>query len=508
MCLVFAAAGLQARRGNRRQALAVTRAASLLGLAGAALCFVSLALNGPTTSPLAGVAGLGLSFRLDPLSVMVFGLIVFVGFLVLEYSRNYLAGNDRQPEFMGNLALTLAAALLMTTAGNLLQLLVGWVSMSLALHRLLVFFADRRGARIAANKKFLVARLGDACLAAAAVILWQLFGTADIGALLAIARDGLPPGAAPAWLNAAAALIALAAILKSAQFPTHGWIVEVMETPTPVSALLHAGIVNAGGFLVFRFADVIVLSPGSLQLLMIVGGFTALFGSLVMSAQTSIKVSLAYSTVAQMGFMLLQCGFGAFSSAGLHLVAHSLYKAHSFLASGTAVDQVRTARAVSNDDPPGLPLLFVSLVLALSIFVGTGTLFEHEIAGSLGVQTLGASFIMGLFIFLARGASSRSILLRVVPVAAIAAVLYFALQIGSATFFAEQLPPLPAADGVDKLLAALVLASFAAVTVLQIVPAPDHARWYRTAWVHLNNGLYANAVFNRLTGAIRREPAK
>ncbi len=138
----------------------------------------------------------------------------------------------------------------------------------------------------------------------------------------------------------AAGFLAAAALLKSAQFPVHGWLTEVMETPTPVSALLHAGVINAGGFLLIRFADVMLLAPGVLAVLVMVGGFTALFGGLVMLTQPAVKTSLAWSTVAQMGFMILECGLGLFPLALLHIVAHSLYKTHSFLASGEAVELI------------------------------------------------------------------------------------------------------------------------------------------------------------------------
>lgn len=139
-------------------------------------------------------------------------------------------------------------------------------------------------------------------------------------------------------------MLALAAVRKSAQFPTHGWLTEMMEAPTPVSALLHAGVVNGGGFLLIRFADLMLLSPGVLAVLAMLGGFTALFGALVMLTQPAVKTSLAWSTVAQMGFMILQCGLALFPLALLHIVAHSLYKAHAFLASGGAVEQVAATR--------------------------------------------------------------------------------------------------------------------------------------------------------------------
>ena len=171
-----------------------------------------------------------------------------------------------------------------------------------------------------------------------------------------------------------------------------------------------------------------------------------------MTTQTSIKVTLAYSTVAQMGFMLLQCGFGAFSSAGLHLAAHSLYKAHGFLASGTAVDDVSTVSAVADGKRPGMGKLVASLVIALVIFAGIGRLFAHDITSSLAVQTLGAIYIVGLFVFLAKGAGTGALLLRVAPVAAVAAGLYFMLQIAAASYFAAQVPPVPAPSSLDTRL--------------------------------------------------------
>ncbi|RBF92950.1 oxidoreductase, partial [Xanthomonas oryzae pv. oryzae] len=116
------------------------------------------------------------------------------------------------------------------------------------------------------------------------------------------------------------ALLALAAVLKSAQFPTHGWLTEMMEAPTPVSALLHAGVINGGGFLLIRFSDLMLSAPGVLAVLAMLGGFTALFGALVMLTQPAVKTSLAWSTVAQMGFMMLQCGLALFPLALLHIV--------------------------------------------------------------------------------------------------------------------------------------------------------------------------------------------
>ena len=175
--------------------------------------------------------------------------------------------------------------LLLVTAGNLVQLILAWIATSLFLNRLLLFYPDRVAAQRAAAKKFVTARLSDVALIGAAALLAVADRSADIGSILKAAHAG--EGGSLSVL--AAGLMALAAMLKSAQFPTHGWLTEVMETPTPVSALLHAGVINAGGFLLIRFADVMPLAPGVLAALVMIGGFTALYGSLVMLTQPAVR---------------------------------------------------------------------------------------------------------------------------------------------------------------------------------------------------------------------------
>ena len=239
----------------------------------------------------------------------MFALVAFVGLIVVLYSRNYLDGDRGQARFTKWLCLTLAAVLLLIVSGNLFQFALAWIATSLGLNKLLLFYPERQSAVLAARKKFLVSRLGDLCLIAAMVLLHQAFGSLDYAVLFAGAEAMRLGGDIPAVIHAVALLLVVAALLKSAQFPLHGWLTEVMETPTPVSALLHAGVINAGGFLVLRLADVISLSAPSMEVLVIVGGVTALFGSVVMLTQTSVKVSLAYSTIAQMGFMMWPRGF-------------------------------------------------------------------------------------------------------------------------------------------------------------------------------------------------------
>lgn len=494
-----------------RRVLRAARVATLTVLALALGSIALVGLHGPVTSPLIGANAIGLAVRLDMLSAIMFALVAFIGVIVVQFSRNYMDGDDRQGAFIGGLCLTLAAVVLLVLSGNLFQLVLAWIATSLSLHRLLVFYPGRPAAVLAARKKFITARLGDACLIGAAILLAGAFGTSDIAEVLAQARIALGSGAVPTEVPYAAGLLALAALLKSAQFPTHGWLLEVMETPTPVSALLHAGIINAGGFLIVRFADVMVLSATSLDFLALIGGFTALFGAVVMLTQTSVKVSLAWSTIAQMGFMLLQCGLGAFSIAVLHIVAHSLYKAHAFLSSGSIVEVARAARIPATRAKPGVARIAGHMGLSLLIVVLIGALFNVSPSHDPAVLAFGAIFVLGLSQFVNAAAQMGAgtpkyarLILETTGRATALSVMYFGLQHAATLLLAGVLPAFPPLDPVTVAIMLLAVVSFAAVTIAQLTgPVADSAAWAR-AYVHLANGFYANTLFNRLAGALKR----
>ena len=310
-------------------------------------------------------------------------------------------------------------------------------------------------------------------------------------------------GGEPDHLTAIAVLLVAAALLKSAQFPFHGWLLEVMETPTPVSALLHAGIINAGGFLVLRFADLISLSAPALDTLAVVGGLTALFGSVVMLTQTSVKVALAYSTVAQMGFMLLQCGLGAFPAALLHIVAHSLYKAHAFLSSGSVVDLARASWSPSPGGQPHPARMAVAVAAVLAVALVVGTLFGASPTEKPGVFALGAIMLFGLTHLVAQAIDerpSRYVVGRTAAPAVLVAAAYFALQRAAELVSAGSLPPTQALRGpLDLAIIALVVLSFGALTLFQNMLARQtrEPRW-QALHAHFANGLYVNTLANRL----------
>jgi NAD(P)H-quinone oxidoreductase subunit 5 len=491
--------------------LQASRNATLFALAVAISSIAYVAIFGPETSPLIGGYGIGFAVRLDMLSAIMFALASFVGVIVVQFSRKYMDGDANQASFVNGLSLTIAAVMLLVLSGNLAQFVLAWIATSLSLHRLLVFYRDRPAARLAARKKFITARLSDACLIAACALLVSAFGTFDIADLLDRAQIAHGTGTIPAAVPYAAGLLALAALLKSAQFPAHGWLLEVMETPTPVSALLHAGIINAGGFLIARFADVMILSAASLHFLAIAGGFTALLAAIVMLTQTSVKVSLAWSTIAQMGFMLLQCGLGAFSIAVLHIVAHSLYKAHAFLSSGSVVELARSSRVETEKAAPGPMRMAGYISLALMIVLVTGSMLGSSPAEDPAIFAFGAIFVLGLgqlmvsSSLLAKGfAAGGKLIARTTGIAIVLSTAYFGLQKAAASLLANDLPqPLPA-DPAAIIIMALAVTSFATVSVLQLTgPGKTSAIWQR-AHVHLANGLYANTLFNRFAGAFAR----
>jgi NAD(P)H-quinone oxidoreductase subunit 5 len=499
--LLILAALIAFLRPGRRPPLVpkFTEGAAFAALAAATGSAALLVTDGVHTGPVLGLGGVGLSSRLDVVSATMLVLVAFVGWIVLRYSASYLDGEARQGAFLGWMAATLAAVLLLVQAGNLVHFVLAWVVTSLCLHRLLLFYGNRVQAVRAARKKLIVARTGDVALIGAAFLLYVGYGTLDIATILAAARDGVMPTGVT-W---AAGLLGLAAILKSAQFPIHGWLTEVMETPTPVSALLHAGVINGGGFLLIRFADVMLLSPGVLAVLVMVGGFTALFAGLAMLSQSAVKNSLAWSTIAQMGFMIMQCGLALFPLALLHIVAHSLYKAHAFLSSGTAVDLVASIRRPGPIAIPNGWAVLRAFMLALAFYAVIGFGFGLETKSPQAIA-LGAILIFGVAYLLAQGladAAPRVLTRRTALYAVAASVSYFALQTGAEWLTAGTLPATPAPGPLEWALVVLALVSFGLVAFAQAMfplwsnhPAAAGLR------VHLSNGLYANAVFDRLVG--------
>jgi NAD(P)H-quinone oxidoreductase subunit 5 len=332
-----------------------TRAAGVALAAAGVMVF--LALRGPSST--------SLPVRVDAVSLVLLPLVSALGLAVTRFSRSYLRGDPRQRPYARALLGALGAACGVALARDLVALALGWTALSLALHALLLHFEDRVAARVAAHKKFLLSRASDLLLWSAIALVYGALGTTDLDAL---ARAAATPSAP---LRLAAVLFAAAATVRCAQLPFHGWLTQVMEAPTPVSALLHAGVVNVGGVLLLRVAPLINHAPEARAWLLVVGLSTAVLAALVSTTRVSVKVALAWSTCAQMGIMLAQCGLGAWQLALLHLAAHSLYKADAFLRTGSAVRRWRLLAQRTPDAPALHPALaLVPGLLAAALAVG------------------------------------------------------------------------------------------------------------------------------------------
>ncbi len=499
--LLAAAGAFVAQSGRRPGRLPlVAEGAALAALALAVAGLVQLWLAGPQVLTIAGLP----LMRLDTISVTLALLVAFVGWVVTRYARRYLDGEAREGRFHGLTLAAVAVVLILVQSAGLPVLVLSFIATGLILRQLLLFYPDRPEARRAAAKFIRVWGAGDLALILASVLLWASLGTLDI-ATLTTAPD------LPTLAHLAVALLVLAAALKTAAFPVHGWLTEVMEAPTPVSALLHAGIINSGGVLLITLSGLVQHSAGGMAALVIIGGFTAIFGALVMLTQSAVKTALAWSTVAQMGFMLLQCGLGLWALALLHIVAHSLYKAHAFLSSGGAVRAVNAVRKPGPVAVPGLGAVARSFALALVLYLLVAAGFT-ALLGEKSPQALalGTMLIFGVSYLIAQGladAAPGALTRRTVAASLGAALAYFTFQVVAQAVWGPALPAAPVAGPLEWALIVLAVLSFGLVAFAQaLFPLWAHHPSTAGLRVHLANGLYLNALLDRLIGGFRTSP--
>jgi NADH-quinone oxidoreductase subunit L len=291
--------------------------------------------------------------RFDPLSTMMAMVIASISLIVHLYSVRYMIEEPGYPRFFSLLDGMTATLLLMVAAGDLVTLLIAWHLVGILLYFLLGYDTRSRPAWRYAFWTWITCRFGDLPLLLAAVLLHQAFDSWSLGVIFE--RIAADPDVTSVFgmrlVDVVASLVAVSAFARSAQFLLHTWLPYTMSGPTPVSALMHAGIVNAGGFLINRFAPLFVHTDGVLHWVFIMGLLTAVTGSVLMLTQNDIKKALGYSTMGQMGFMIMECGVGAFSLAIYHLIAHGLFKGTLFLGAGGVIGQAR-----KNDGVPQDPL--------------------------------------------------------------------------------------------------------------------------------------------------------
>jgi NADH:ubiquinone oxidoreductase subunit 5 (subunit L)/multisubunit Na+/H+ antiporter MnhA subunit len=316
---------------------------------------------------------------LDSLTAVILLLVTGVSTLVHLFSSRYMQGDPREPRFFAVLSLFAFVMIMLIMSTNLLMLYLFWELVGLCSYLLISHQAERPAAGHAATRVFLTNAVADVGLGLAVLLSFATFDTLDIQRLLAAAPATVGQSVnllgwlGLEWRADVVTMIALlfffGAMGKSAQFPLHVWLPFAMEAPTPVSALIHAAtLVKAGVYLVVRMSPLFVLSPAAMIVVMVIGGVTALLAAAIALTQSDIKRILAYSTMSQLGLMMMTCGAGAFVIAVYHLLAHGIVKAFLFLSSGGAL------RQGSHHHPPeyrplrpAVPLLAAALMGMLGL---------------------------------------------------------------------------------------------------------------------------------------------
>ncbi len=286
-----------------------------------------------TQAPFQADAG----FLLDPLSSIWLLFVTGVGMLIHIYSTGYMAHESGYYRFFGYLNLFMFSMLTLILANNYVLMFVGWEGVGLCSYLLIGFYFHRKSASDAANKAFIVNRIGDAGFILGMFFIAWYFGSLRYVDVNHLARSGHFQIGDPI-ITAATLLLFVGACGKSAQLPLYVWLPDAMEGPTPVSALIHAAtMVTAGVYMVARSNALFVLAPTSMKTVAIVGALTAIFAASIGLVQNDIKRVLAYSTVSQLGYMFLALGVGAFSAAVFHVFTHAFFKALLFLGAGSVI---------------------------------------------------------------------------------------------------------------------------------------------------------------------------
>ena len=449
--------------------------------------------------------------RLDFLHAILLLLINFLAWIIYRYSAVNFQADVDAPRFLTWLTCTLLSVQVLILSDHLTVFWLAWVGVSLSLHKLLTFYPNRPRAILAAHKKILIARCSELFLGLSFWLIYSVHHSFSISHIL----SQYPLTDLPWQITSAVILLALVALLKCAQLPLHGWLIQVVESPTPVSALLHAGVINLGGVLLLIFAPILSQVAVAQWLLLLIAGPSAVLAALIMTTRISIKVRLAWSTCAQMGLMLVECALGLYELALLHLIAHSFYKAQAFLSSGSAVREylhAQMAQAVQTKQLPSITLWILASVIVLASMVGVFTLSNALLAYHIFPIThlfpLAPWLVIGfaLLSFVAyqlnvyQGTSQPKYLSHLKSMAAVitTVVLLISLYVLLKTQMAQllDLQVYHSSWLTDVWVCALVILLIATNYVLQ-----NHAQntQVRSAWIALNAGLYLDEWITRVT---------
>lgn len=471
----------------------------------------------------------------DRLAAVMMTVISGFGALLYHYSMRYLQQDAGLGRYLTLMALKISFQLFVVSSADLVTLFVFWQVLSWILCLLAHNYAHIPTAQ-GSFRTFIMLRGGDLAFLAGIALAYHLYGTvqfaplferaAELQTQLAIMGTGLTiPGATAVTL-----LIFIGAMSKSAQIPLHMWLPDSLYAPTPIHALLHAGGINAGGFLLTRLAPLFILSPVTLHVVLVVGLLTAILGTGMMLVQNDIKKTLGYSTIGQMGYMIMECGVGAFPLAVFHLVAHGLFKADIFLNCGKGIHEARlhperptlTSQQPATGSGLGWVGAFIlSLLVPLGLVIGA-----HEL---LGISLLGSQGLLILLLFSWVTASQAMLTVfrlnntwlskgaMLVVIGLVATGYFFAAEqfthflypdprVVEAFFQAAALP-----EGAFIALAALLVASIALAWFFSVyrqqraagrLPAPGLLKL--KTYLFLMNRLYLDGVSMRLFGGLRK----
>ena len=322
-------------------------------------------------------------FLLDPLSGIWLLFVTGVGTLIHIYSTGYMAHEGGYYRFFGYLNLFMFSMLTLILGNNYAMLFVGWEGVGLCSYLLIGFYFLRHSASTAANKAFIVNRIGDASFLMGMFMIFWYFGTYRFTDITSVARSGQIAIGDP-WLIAITLLLFGGACGKSAQLPLYVWLPDAMEGPTPVSALIHAAtMVTAGVYMVARSNALFTLAPPSMKVVAIVGALTAIFAASIGLVQNDIKRVLAYSTVSQLGYMFLALGVGAFAAGVFHVFTHAFFKALLFLGAGSVIhamsgeQDMRNMGALARKIPTTFKTMLVG-TLAIAGIPGLAGFFSKD----------------------------------------------------------------------------------------------------------------------------------
>ncbi len=307
----------------------------------------------------------------DGLTVVMWTTATFVSGVVHSYSRRYMAGTPAVDRFFGRTFAFTLAVLVLVAADSVVLFGGAWLAMGLVMSRLIGHDGDWPAARAAAALARRYVLASSALLAVAVVALWWQTGTTTVSGAAAVEE------VAPPVLVAAAAIL-LAATVQSALVPVHAWLLSSMTAPTPASALMHAGFVNAGGVLLVRFAPVVTVDSRLVLVVALVGTASAILGEFLKTVRSDVKGELGCSTVGQMGFMIAQAGLGFFAAAVTHLVLHACYKSYQFLGSSGRVEREHPAASgpERSTDAVGVAVVVLTALVGGVLFAtltGKGT---------------------------------------------------------------------------------------------------------------------------------------